>query len=49
MIHFTKTSKPTKQRYSEFTKLTNNQLNVIRGGETPPEKEKEAEAAGDVK
>ncbi len=39
MIRFTKTSKLAKQRYSEFTKLTNNELNVIRGGETPPEED----------
>ncbi len=49
MIHFTKTFKPAKQRYSEFIKLTNQELNVIRGGETPPDKEIEEEVAGDVK
>lgn len=36
MKFFKKNTIATKQRYSEFSKLTNNQLSNIRGGETPP-------------
>jgi len=36
MKFITKNKITTKQRYSEFTKLTNNQLSILRGGENLP-------------
>lgn len=33
----------TKQRYSEFSKLTNKHLSNIRGGEIPPDESEQEE------